>query len=363
MIPIKSSENPRILHIDVLRILSIYAVVILHISAPFAANMNTYGARWWWIGNLGDSATRWCVPVLILISGRLMLCSDREESILLFLRKRLSKVIFPLIFWSFLYLINMLRKSELGIQWDMSLLKLFLTNLYTGNVHIHLWYLYMLIGLYLITPIIKPYVNNVKKDNFIYFIVIWFISNGVIVFLEKFTVYNIGINLSFFHWSLGYYILGFLLERYNPSEKQRKIAYIFGFLGFVVTAYGTYLLTVNNVGQLVEHLYSYLAPNVIVMSISVYILFKNIHWDRVIDNIPILNTIISSFNKTSFGIYLVHLLVLDIIYSGELGISIKASSFNPIIGIPLVSIITFLVSHLVVLILQKIPILNKAVPK
>lgn len=363
MIYIKSEDASRILYIDILRVISIFAVVVLHISAPFAANMNTYGIKWWWVGNIADSATRWCVPVLILISGRLMLYNDREENILLFLRKRLPKVIIPLIFWSFLYLLNMLRKGELGIQWDMSLIKLFITNLYIGNVHIHLWYLYMLVGLYLITPIIKPFVKNVKKENLVYFIIIWFISNGVIVFLEKFTVYKVGFNLSFFHWSLGYFVLGFFLEKYTLSEKQRKAIYFLGLVGLIATVYGTYLLTGNNAGELVEHLYSYLAPNVILMSLMVYLFFKNINWSKAINSNSILNKIILSLNKTSFGIYLVHLLVLDIISSGDIGIVIKASAFNPIIGIPLVGIITFLLSHLVVLILQNIPLLNKVVPK
>ncbi|WIV12240.1 acyltransferase family protein [Proteiniborus sp. MB09-C3] len=360
MIHIRTEKTSRIIYIDILRILSIFAVVVLHVSAPFAASTNTYGIKWWWVGNLADSITRWSVPVLILISGRLMLYNDREESVLLFLRKRLIKVIIPLVFWSLLY---MIRKNEVVIQWDVSLIISFLKNIYTGNVHIHLWYLYMLVGLYLITPIIKPYVNNARKESLIYFIVVWFISNGIIAFLEKFTEYNIGFNLSFFHWSLGYYVLGFFIEKYSFSRKQRKAAYALGLLGMIVTVYGTYVLTKNNDGVLVPHLYSYLAPNIIFMSIMVYLLFKNINWDKIIGESPIINKLISSFNRASFGIYLVHLLVLDIISSGDIGIIIDASSFNPIIGIPLVGSITFIVSYLAVVILQRIPLLNKVVPK
>lgn len=360
MIQIKIEETSRILYIDILRIVSIFAVVVLHVSAPFAANMNTYGIRWWWIGNIADSATRWSVPVLIIISGRLLLDNSKEEDELLFLRKRLTKVIIPLIFWSFIY---MLRDSKLDIRLNALLFKQFLINLYTAKVHIHLWYLYMIVGLYLITPIIRTYVKNAKKESIFYFTVIWFISNGIIGFSEKFMSYNIGFNLSFFNWSLGYYILGFLFEKYNPSGNQRKIIYILGFLGLSITIYGTFLLTLDNAGELVTHLYSYFAPNVIFMSTSVYLLFKNIDWNKTIAKIPVVNNLISSLGKTSFGIYLTHLLVLDIISSGDIGIIVKASSFNPIIGIPLVSILTFFISFLVVLIVQRIPLLNKVVPK
>jgi len=64
-----------------------------------------------------------------------------------------------------------------------------------------------------------------------------------------------------------------------------------------------------------------------------------------------------------FGIYLVHLLVLDIIISGVIEISGSTYSFDLIVGIFLISVITFSLSYLLVIIIQKIPLLNKIIPK
>jgi len=64
-----------------------------------------------------------------------------------------------------------------------------------------------------------------------------------------------------------------------------------------------------------------------------------------------------------FGIYLVHLLVLDIITNEVIGISISPYSYDPIVGIFLVSVITFFLSYFVVIFIQKIPFLNKIIPK
>lgn len=360
MILIEAKKNNRILYVDILRIISIFAVVMLHISAPFVVDINADGIKWWWVGNIIDSATRWCVPVLILISGKLMLDNDKEVEIFIFLRKRLTKIIIPLIFWS---IIHMLRLNWLDIQQnEFSILSL-IKNIYLGKVHIHLWYLYMIVGLYLVTPIIKPYVNNVKKNNLMYFIGIWFITNGIIGFSEKFTGYNIAFNLSFFHWSIGYFVLGFILSKYSLSKKQRKTIYFLGVLGLIATILGTYVLTKNNDGVFVPHLYSYYAPNVMVTSIAIFILFMNIDWEKIVGKNNIVKRIISSLSNTSFGIYLVHLLVLSIISSGDMGIIVDVASFNPIIAIPLVSLITFIISHFVVTILQKIPLLRAIVPK
>lgn len=333
---------------------------MLHIAAPFSVSMELHGIKWWWVGNIFNSATRWSVPVLILITGKLMLDNKREEEIFTFLRKRLVKVVIPLVAWSFIYI---LLVNKLNIEWGSQFVLSFLKKLYLGNVHIHLWYLYMIVGLYLITPIIKPYINNVKKDNLIYFIVIWFIANGIIGFSEKFTGYSLAFNLSFFHWSIGYFILGFILGKYDLSKVQEGIIYILGFLGLVATIYGSYLITKFNNGIIIDHGYSYYAPNVIFTSVAVFLMGKKIDWYKLIGDNKLINKIIKSLSSTSFGIYLVHLLVLRVISSGYLGITINPASFNPVLSIPLVSIITFIISHFIVVILQKIPLLKMIVPK
>ena len=305
-----------------------------------------------------NSATRWSVPVLIIISGGLILDNGREEKVFPFLYKRLIKVIIPLMFWGLAYRL-LLGNVEFNIQYVLSFLK----SLYLGNVHIHLWYLYMVVGLYLVTPIIKPYVNNVEKDNLMYFIIVWFIVNGIIGFSEKFTAYSLAFNLSFFHWSIGYFVLGFIFSHYDLSKLQEKIIYILGVLGLVTTILGSYFLARHNDGILVPHLYSYYAPNVIFTSMAVFLLGKKIDWGKLIGNNKIINKLIGSLNSTSFGIYLVHFVVLRTISSAHFGIGINPASFNPLLSIPLFSVVTFILSHFIVVILQKIPLIRMIVPK
>lgn len=170
-------------------------------------------------------------------------------------------------------------------------------------------------------------------------------------------------NLNFFHWSIGYFVLGFFLSRYKLSKKQKSILYSLGLLGLITTIYGTYILTKNNNGILIDHLYSYYAPNVIFTAIAIFVMVKDIDWQRIIGENSIVRNMISSLSRTSFGIYLVHLLVLNIISSGDIGITINASLFSPIIGITLVSVVTFILSHFLTKVLQRIPLINMIVPK
>jgi len=115
-------------------------VVVLHVSAPFVVNMHTNGIETWWVGNIIDSSTRWCVPILIMISGKLMLVNEKEIELRDFLKKRLLKVLIPLLAWSFIYMVWSYRYD---LEWNLSFFVTFAKNLYEGNIYIHLWYLYM----------------------------------------------------------------------------------------------------------------------------------------------------------------------------------------------------------------------------
>lgn len=359
-IAIKSKNTSRILYIDLLRIISIFGVVLLHVSASFVADMYSRGVGSWWAGNVIDSATRWCVPIFLMVSGILMLGNNKKEGIIDFLRRRLVKVAIPLVFWSIVYILWTERTNiELNLSYILELAK----KVYEGEVYIHLWYLYVIIGLYLVTPIIKPYIENVERSNILYFLSIWFVSNGIIGIFGRFTGIEIGVNLSFFHWSIGYYILGYFLSKEKLSKKQRGIIYSLGIIGLLATIFGTYILTRNNNGVYVPHLYSYFALNVMFMAISVFVLFKNINWQRVDYEGSLIGKTILILSNGSFGVYLIHLLVLDILSSGILGMAISPYTFNPIIGIPLVSVITFILSYIFVLVLQKIPFIKMIVPK
>lgn len=101
------------------------------------------GSPAWHAANLLDAATRWCVPVFVMISGALML--ERNDPTPTFLARRLDRLAPPLLFWSCAYLL--LAACQPGwqvVHGQQALLR--------GEPWYHLWYLCMLPGLYLLTP-------------------------------------------------------------------------------------------------------------------------------------------------------------------------------------------------------------------
>lgn len=48
-----------------------------------------------------------------------------------------------------------------------------------------MWFVYMILGLYIITPVINQYVKNSRDSNIIYFLIVLFASTSFIDLIEK----------------------------------------------------------------------------------------------------------------------------------------------------------------------------------
>lgn len=89
--------------LDNSRIIAIWAVIFLHVAGFFVVS-EPIGSTYWWIGSAYDAITRWCVPVFVMISGALLLDSSKQEALGVFYRKRMVRILWPLVFWSVFYL-------------------------------------------------------------------------------------------------------------------------------------------------------------------------------------------------------------------------------------------------------------------
>ena len=146
----EQTQPQRIAYFDVLRILATFAVIVLHLSAQHWADTDVY-SRAWQAFNLYDSAVRWAVPVFVMISGALFLSGS--QSIGHILKKNVSRLVTAFIFWSALYAVFMVNFE--GCPTNL-ILQQFL------NGHYHMWFLFMIVGLYLIVPFLRPIVRDEK---------------------------------------------------------------------------------------------------------------------------------------------------------------------------------------------------------
>src|ERR1039457_3873496 len=132
--------------INNLRLIALYAVIILHCSSPLLMQYGKVPLADWWTADFLNATVRFAVPVFVMITGALLL--HREYEIGDFLKKRLTRVVVPFLFWSLVYIWYSWYNEEITFGTNI---KQVLHLLKYGSSY-HLWYVYMLIGLYFFIP-------------------------------------------------------------------------------------------------------------------------------------------------------------------------------------------------------------------
>lgn len=334
-------------YISNLRVLATFSVILLHTAADFVLRFGEMPLNVWHVANLWDAITRFCVPVFVMISGAVLL--GRDEDLGAFMRKRLNRIIIPFLFWSIVYVVYY-NYSWLFRYSILSTAKLTIIEVFKGAA-VHLWYLFMIIGIYLFIPIIRKWTIVFKENEIRFFLVMWMVTVLVSFFnvelLKKF-------NLIYFSSFLGYLILGYYLDKIALVNIRLwlwvSVALIV--VGFLATFIFTYHASLTG-NEFVSKYYGYLTPNVILTAIGVFLLFR-LRFTKT-------SNIVLSMDKHSFGIYFIHIIVLTTL---KQLVDSESFLFNPfMLGLYIIGLAlsTLVISYIIVLLLDKIPFLRKLI--
>lgn len=345
-------ESKHIIYFDYLRIAAICVIVILHIAAQNLRTVKIASPAWTTF-NVYDSLTRWGVPIFIMISGALFL--GKTQTINKLYKKNISKILIILVFWTLVY-----NFWQLIISGSSFSLKSFLIYLTTEPYY--LWFLYMLIGLYMMVPLLQLIIRNKKKTE--YFLIL----SLIFAFLIPELINIISLKSEFFAKLIenkvamlrifmvlgytGYFVLGYYLNKYNIKRKTEIIIYITGVFGALFTIIATTLSSLIK-GELVTFFYDNLTINVAMISISVFIFFKK-HFDH--RPTPQKNKPLQLLSRCSLGVYLTHVIILETMDSV---FSFNSLSFNPVLSVPALSILILFLSYIISISLYKIPFIGK----
>ena len=314
-------------NIDLLRVIACVMVVVLHVSASYVTKNIKNPNIWFTIGNLIDSFMRVSVPIFVLISGAFNLSNNKNKEYNYFYKKTMKNIILPTIIWGFIYcsyylLLSILQGNNITLK---SLLGIYV-NILLGRPFYHMWYMYMIIGLYMVSPIMIRSMEGVKLNRL-------FITSVLLLLLGMLSgICNELIwPFSFINY-MGYYLLGYCLNKLcvlNNKPKTGIFIYIFGsLLTFIITEAIIRLGVLNKT----LYFYEYLSPTVIISSIGIFIYFLK-HKE--------FNVNVSKVLPHTFNIYIIHAGVYNVI-------SILINKFdvwkNPIWFIPFLSLIVLLIS-------------------
>ncbi len=333
--------------IDNVKVIAISAIITLHASAagvidfPKPASNNT-----WWIANFYDSFCRFGTPAFLMVTGALLL--RQNIGLKEFLKRRLNRILVPFAFWWSIYLAFGLALNIRNIGYEATIhnfLPWAKEQILQGPA-VHLWYVYMIISLYLFIPIIKPWVQTASNKAIMYFLSLWLIT--LAVNQQQFFLLSTPFDLKYFSGYIGYLVLGyFISERLIISLTMRKMAILLFFTGFIITLVGTYLLSSAR-GTFANDFYNRLTVNVLMSASGAFIIMRSLKSN--LENLALIR-IRNIISRYGFGIYLNHILILDILSFFK----INYKFINPVIGIPLSSILCLIISCLVIYILNKLP--------
>ena len=348
-------KNNRLIWPDLLKIIAIYAVIIIHTAAPLLIRYKRIGMEGWWIANIYESLSRWCIPVFFMLSGAFLIEKAGNETAGKFFFRRSQKIIIPFIIWSALYFVWRIYVNGEDLLWWN-----FVPLLFQEPIYYHLWYIYILIELYLLAPILGIYVKGASAADLTYFLLLWFIFGSIIPLFQSccnlHTYFTMGEYMSVFNY-VGYFLLGYVLRGVKLKWIQAVLFLLLFVLGFVISAYGTYyLMFQKNENRFLDSFYQYFSANVMAMSISIYLLFKSIPFPTSAGGI------IRSVGACVPGIYFIHAMIIAILKRGMLGITFSDRNFYPVVGIPLFALVVFVISFFIIQIIRLIPGLKYTVP-
>ncbi len=323
-----------------LKVFSAFAVVVLHVASAF---MGGHGSYEWWVGNIYGSLTRWCVPLFVMISGYFLL--NKQEPVKVFYRKRLNKILIPLIFWSLFFSFWLVLK--LAVKGELSDAPTVLLKAWgLGSPYFHLWYIFMIPFLYFITPALRVAFQHLSKND-IFLLVLFCFSLSTLDTLAGSILSYIGISKQFvftntFLYYIGYFCLGGYFAKYEVKQKNNLALTAF-ILALMVTVFGSYFFTY-------KYFYSFLSLNTAVASIALFLLIK---WNCNKD------FKLNAISKLSLGIYLVHPVFLDLL--SFIGKDWLLSKLDLYLYIPLASVLVFTLSYLSAVVMSHIRFLKKCV--
>jgi surface polysaccharide O-acyltransferase-like enzyme len=331
-----------------LRLISMFAVVVLHTASALIFNTKA-PAQDWLVGDFYNALVRFAVPVFVMITGALLLHRDYELGD--FLKKRIGRLIAPFFFWSLVYISFRLWNEEFEFGPDAwTNIKFVLHQLKTGSYY-HLWYVYLLFGMYLFIPILGKFVKHATKRELLYFWVVWFIT--MLVSKPYLNRFETAVDLHNFSGYIGYLVLGHYLAYKQFNDKGiLPIAWIM-FLACValITAGTWYILNTRH--ELSTFFYEPIGPFVMVMASSALLIAKH----TVVNLPPMLKRMFHNAGSYTLGIYLSHALLLSLFDLAGINYAI----FTPVLSIPAIALACFLLSWLLIYLLGKVPVVKNVI--
>ncbi len=327
-----TKETNRIVWVDLLRLIAMLMVITAHCTDMYNATPQEDPMAGFW-GMFIGSMMRPSVPLFAMMTGLLLLPVNSSPSE--FYRKRIPRVLIPMVLWSVLYYLVPWFTGLMGL--DKSIISVMFPYVYEPSQELgatmkniaqipftfnfyttHMWYIYMLIGLYLLMPFFSAWVKMNDKALTKAYLVLWSISLFLPYLMQVISPFIFGTchwnaygTFHYFAGFTGYLLLGHLMAKGNSLTTRKVVALgiIMYLAGYAVTYLGFSTIgakyTYAEAPELTQLFWLFCTPNVALMALGVFMIVQRINITS-----PKLQAILANTTKCSFGAYLMHYILI-----------------------------------------------------
>jgi len=350
----------RSVYIDLIRTVAMVAVLLLHASGQWVitsqemSQLNHFEIIRWGVVDVYQSVGVMGVPLFLMLTGALLLQPEKDESLRVFFKKRWARIGLPSLFWFAAY-----------FAWDFLVQNIpFTASAIVQGIlngpYTQMWYLYVLAGLYLLTPIFRVFIAHADQTLVKYFVILWVLGVAIIPFFSLFTIFQLNTNVFAITGYIGFFVLGTYL---STVEMRRSTLSLFIILGVALTAVSTYVLAATVGGAEMYFFQQYFSPTIILASVMVFLLLLTVKPPSLQkeNSLSKVHKLIKVISENTLGIFFIHVMIIESIQHGYLGFAINRNTLNPIIEVPLLTAIVLFVSLAIILLLKKVPYLNRLI--
>lgn len=346
--------------IAALRAFACFLVVLAHCCDPFVSGTSVEGFN---AGAIWGTLCRPSVPLFIMLTGALLLPTELRVGE--FYKRRLKKIIRPFIFWSILspwmfYVLAMFvdTANPCVIADNHTLLATiqasYMWVLNFSYSTVPYWYIYMMLGVYLVIPIISAWLKDATKRELQIVLSIWLLTT-IIPYIQAAAPligykgnygsmglfgecsWNMFTTFEYVSGFIGYAILGYYLVKYPAQWSLNRCAVICTLIfaaGFAISFYGFHYTRDNYPDNfnMLEVIWSFTNLNVTMMTVSLFLLAQKIEFKH--------RDWVAKLSESTYGIYLIHFIIVHIVYE----LVFKNMVCSPIVQIITIAVVSFIIT-------------------
>ena len=321
------------------------AITAIHIHESTSSNVDRfvyYGIQHW---------SHFAVPIFLMISGFLLLNPQKKIGYEKVIKKYIKRLVIVLLtigtFYAFLE--ALFETHEISFQ---NIGNAFLC-VFEDKGWDHMWYLYMIIGIYLVLPIFKSAYNGISSKIFSNFLVVMFLFTSIMPIISSYTGFNCGIKFPIMSIFLFYFLLGkWAFDTGNKLRFNSITLYALTMIMMLIPIVLAYLEFFKDLPSL-ELLINYDSPLMVAISVLTVWSVMKVKEGKS----KHLTYIVAHLGKNSFGIYVFHMFWINLIY--------KFFHYNPIehnaLYFMLLVILVLVLSDITTILFKKIPYIGSSI--